>query len=1168
MGLNLSSIESYLCRVIQLSSKYSLIFINKHPLISSALIFLFTLYLFLSYVYHFLLYMFPFVVCIAIFVTIFWSSEQNLIINVKKHNRKKKKKVESDEVAETRRPNTPIYGRHGTLVKYPSQNATSRRRNFTGRKLDVYGDLEHKAKDLTEVFQNEFSNIMFGKSRSYRVDDDNNNSDFYDSLVKQETPRSRNLISSELPPLPDTPNPRTINARNHAKKEETDEKKAVVEPRNENVLNPAKKEETDKEKAVVEAHNVNVLNVDKKDDTDEKKAADEASQDDIKKSGEVTEDEQRASMDLGLAVTERTKRLENLMVRRRAREQLKLHIEKVLVDIKSSAEKGQNIPPLIVAKVNNSLDSSKDNFDGIEMPGSAPAMRSPFDIPYDPYEEKPNLTGDNFAQEFTSNVPNKDIAFSRHESFFYGSSYQSNRRLIGRGSHDWFSQLSRYGTEAAESTSPNPLSDYDETTHDEADECEYDDIQRKQEEDDDEDEAASAATENNNNVPTTMHKVTQSLIEEIAEDNDSVYKSVPSTLAAAAAANANNNDNKDNQENAILDNNARRSHTPSLSLASDLQVEVSEVGSPTLTVDESHDTVTTTDGESVLYDGDVDRDVTSGSEDMWGASLHARERRRVSEQDISELSNWKEISSPGSVQNLDEVDNAADVSSISSKSDLPEDTPSTTHAVIRDHNIFGIGMMDFRGGITGSSHPSPSSSSSKVPPRRKRFMHGRSGDRTPDPQSIYSDKEEVRLESLLVDKIWEWINLSKNLINKVVNIDDVNNSGTTEQENNQIIKSNEENGSASAVRQEVVYEVPTNSSSSTSPRSVLSQKAMVDQASSSSPNKEMQLNVQQSNIEDVVQETLYDESKLDIKPQNNQPLDDSTVEEPNDDLSHSQEHNHSPENFIQESKSDDNNEGKLIPLTRKDDSAEPSIPAGVMASRDLLDDKETLNSQMQASSSQVNRESEDKSQPSITQEATKEPLINFEASDTNYTKDVEGERKDLNKSEVTGLSELTGENHNKNELDKSNHASEELNLLQKVVDDMKQEKLDTNKTSLESPKDVGGEHKGLNKNEASVSLELLGESDNINELARSNHTLEEVNLIQQEQNQKVEDHMEQEKLDTDKISEKSSVRKITNVIINAEEKLLESDNGKNESKVLSESTNEADEVSNTENEKA
>ncbi|RYR47010.1 hypothetical protein S83_022816 [Arachis hypogaea] len=1029
MGLNLSSAQSYLCRVIQLSSKYSWIFIKRHPLVSSALIFLFVLYLFLSYVYHFLLYMFPFLLCTAIFVKIFWSSEQNLIIDVKKDS--KKKKVESDEIAEKRHPNTPIYGRHGTLVKCPSQNATSRRRNFTGRKLDVYGDLEHKAKDLTEVFQNEFTNIMFGKSRSYRVDDDH--SDFYDSVVKHETPKCKNVFSSELPPLPATPNPRNVNLHNDTKKEETDEK------------NPK----------------------------------DEEVKEDIEKSGEMTEDEQKVPMDIGIAVTERTKRLENLMVRRRAREQLKLHIEKVLVDMKSSAARGQNIAPLLVAKVNNSMDSSKDDFDGIEMPGSAPAMRSPFDIPYDPYEEKPNLTGDNFAQEFPSSPPpNKDTAFSRHESFIYGSSYQSNRRhLLGRGNHDWFSQLSRYGTEAAESVTPNPLSDYDETTHDEAEErCEFednDDIERKEED-------VEAAEEINNAAPTIKHNVTQSQIEEIAEDNDSVYKSVPATLAAAANANANND--KNNQENATLDNSTLRSHTPSLSLASDLQVEVSEVGSPTVTVDESHDTVTTTDGESVLYDGDVDRDVTSGSEDMWGASLHARERRRVSEQDISELSHWREISSPGSL-NVDEAENAADVSSMSSKSDLPEDTPSATHAGSRDHNIFGIGMMDFRGEISSRSHPSPSSSSSsKVPPRRKRFIPSRSAERTPDRRPQYSEKEE------------EWINVTENLINRVVN-----NSATTEQENIQIMKGNEDSGGASVVRQEVVYEVPTNSSSSTSPRSILFHKAMVDQASSSAHNQEMQLDVQQSNVEDTVPETLYGESELDNKPQNNQPLD----------LSHSQEHSHSPDTFIEESKKDESNEGKLIPLIRQDDSAEPSIPAEVMASkdmneksRDLFDDKETMNSQMQESSSLVHTESEDKPQESITQEATEEPLINFEASGTNYTKDVEGEHADLNMNEVIGLSESKGESDNKNELDKSHHASEEVNLLQK------------------------------------------------------------------EPNQKVEDHMKQDKLDTQKISEESSLPKVTDVIIDAEEKLLESDNSNNETKLLSKSTNEIDEVSNNENEKA
>lgn len=153
--------------------------------------------------------------------------------------------------------------------------------------------------------------------------------------------------------------------------------------------------------------------------------------------------------------------------------------------------------------------------------------------------------------------------------------------------------------------------------------------------------------------------------------------------------------------------------TPTCSMASDLQVEVSEIGSPTLTNEENHDTSTSSDGESIIYDGDIDKDVTSGSEDMWGASLHLREVRRVSEQDISELNSWRDLASPLSVQNMDDA-NAADVSSMSSKSDLPDDTPTYP---TYDRNFFG-NMKDF---VTENGAPQPSHSSA-VTERWKRLM--------------------------------------------------------------------------------------------------------------------------------------------------------------------------------------------------------------------------------------------------------------------------------------------------------------------------------------------------------------------------------------------------------------------------------------------------------------
>ena len=268
--------------------------------------------------------------------------------------------------------------------------------------------------------------------------------------------------------------------------------------------------------------------------------------------------------------------------------------------------------------------------------------------------------------------------------------------LAGKGNHDWLDQLiSKQGNEN-ESKASNPLSEGEETTHEANEKCETDmkNIRDEEVENAHATKSMPDHTSEQDLIPNTTN---------VERDIDSVYESLPSLA--------------DKNQESMFFTDRRISHNPSYSLASDLQVEVSEVGSPTLTVDESHDTITTTDGESIIYDGDIDRDVTSGSEDMWGASLHAREVRRVSEQDISEVNNWKDIAFPNSLQNIDE-ENAADVSSMSSKSDMPEDTPIATLAMSSDHNIFG-NVKDFRG---ETDAPQPSCSSN-VSSRRERLMH-------------------------------------------------------------------------------------------------------------------------------------------------------------------------------------------------------------------------------------------------------------------------------------------------------------------------------------------------------------------------------------------------------------------------------------------------------------
>lgn len=83
-------------------------------------------------------------------------------------------------------------------------------------------------------------------------------------------------------------------------------------------------------------------------------------------------------------------------------------------------------------------------------------------------------------------------------------------------------------------------------------------------------------------------------------------------------------------------------HTPGQSIASDLQVEVSEVGSPPLT-DDGNSSV----GEEISIDGEIEKAITSSSEDVLMSSSHlarvdenesnSREVREVTEQDIVEF---------------------------------------------------------------------------------------------------------------------------------------------------------------------------------------------------------------------------------------------------------------------------------------------------------------------------------------------------------------------------------------------------------------------------------------------------------------------------------------------------------------------------------------------------
>ncbi|KAG8367769.1 hypothetical protein BUALT_Bualt16G0107200 [Buddleja alternifolia] len=145
-----------------------------------------------------------------------------------------------------------------------------------------------------------------------------------------------------------------------------------------------------------------------------------------------TDEDQKNVMDLGSSEIERNQRLENLIMRRRARKNMSMVPEINLIDFESS-DLPPNIAP-ITTRRQNPFDSPHDSYDNCPIPGSAPSIllprRNPFDIPYDLGEQKPNLMGDGLQEELTTTTfQSREPFFRRHESFSVGPSvFAPNRQ--------------------------------------------------------------------------------------------------------------------------------------------------------------------------------------------------------------------------------------------------------------------------------------------------------------------------------------------------------------------------------------------------------------------------------------------------------------------------------------------------------------------------------------------------------------------------------------------------------------------------------------------------------------------------------------------------------------------------------------------------------------------
>ncbi|KAL6577189.1 hypothetical protein OROMI_011465 [Orobanche minor] len=344
--------------------------------------------------------------------------------------------------------------------------------------------------------------------------------------------------------------------------------------------------------------------------------------------GNEEDDYQKNKMDVGISDMERNKRLESLIARRRSRKLLNVEVRRALM---SKARNDHKISSIVIPKNNNTcrlLIPSNSAIGGSPIspsPGSAPSvlipMRNPFDIPYDPQEEKPDLTGDTFEQEFTSGSNSKDMMFCRHESFSLGPflpgehnqdlkeasssvhvsrfslrtssslGYQFNAKpaVIGCDRENTM-EHDPYEPSESKPTTASPQDDHvkeiiqvheNGIRNDDTDEV----LQRRPTPEDD---TSRSRTSSEEDAP--VFKI----------DREAILKSLSSMARRNTLQEETENNNNSNINNEQIGEELNRlkdrfcytvkttgRHTVSYSIASDLQVEVSEVSTPPLTIDEN-----------------------------------------------------------------------------------------------------------------------------------------------------------------------------------------------------------------------------------------------------------------------------------------------------------------------------------------------------------------------------------------------------------------------------------------------------------------------------------------------------------------------------------------------------------------------------------------------------
>jgi hypothetical protein len=361
MGIDAKEFQAFMWRVLKLSMSSCSAFVQKYPFASGFSLTLLALYLFFPSVFYFLIYSLPFLGCTAVFIRYYLNSPKHGVVERKEHG------ISSDAAdAANRDDNSSIEARR-MLQRNVNENKDKSDTHAVKDEKNMVSSMPSNDDFIgrTALVEQKPKVIMEEKA-SY-------------ALNSGESSSYNVSLGENISEFSEASNPETVSFDGF--NEQPAKLLVGGEVESESSSSEVDDEEEESEKG-------------------------------CKNAVEWTANDQKNLMDLGDSELERNRRLESLIARRRARKSFKMS---------SSAAPG-TMHPVLVAR-SNTFHVSKSSDDRI--PSSAPSIllptQNPFDLPYEPFEEKPNLMADSFQQEFMADHL-KEMLFCRHESFSLGYS--------------------------------------------------------------------------------------------------------------------------------------------------------------------------------------------------------------------------------------------------------------------------------------------------------------------------------------------------------------------------------------------------------------------------------------------------------------------------------------------------------------------------------------------------------------------------------------------------------------------------------------------------------------------------------------------------------------------------------------------------------------------------